>query len=363
MGTAYDATSASAPPFASANEFEQTFQTGERCRLVLENPRGSVHVNGWDRHEVTVRATKRWASSSRERFEGTRVEAERRGDIVVVRTVFDRARFAPNRDTSHERVADLVRALSDLVRGRNFTPAEVVYEVRVPRRANLEIRGVSSDLVVDEVWGSLDITTGSGALTGRALQGSLHVKSVSGDVKIAGKIDALKVSTVSSDVELTGTLAPTGCYQAHTVSGDLTLRVSPDTAASISASGASVKGYCALPYEVSRDCRRPGARQWQGLVNGGGAEIHFQSVSGALRMSPWLNGEASTATAMEQIASPVPAEAPLHTEKTRSSAPDLNLNEFHEESKVMVILRTVERGEMTVDDALRQIDALRPVQR
>lgn len=359
--TAFNPTSATSPEqLESATQFEQTFATGDHCRLVLENPRGRVRVAGWDRPEVSVNATKRWGSSSRERFEATRIEAQHHGDTVVVRTIFDRWLFVPSRETNPDSAAQLVRALTDLTRSRNNSPAEVVYDVRVPQLADLEVKGVSSDLVVEDVRGDLDLSTVSGELTGRALAGSLHMKSVSGDVKIAGQIDAVKASSVSGDIELTGTLSQTGTYQANTVSGDLTLRVRPDTAASICASGVSVKVVCELPHEVTRNAHRPGSRQWEGRVNGGGADVQFHSVSGTLRLIEWLDGSNLPTTDPEQTSSQGFAQAPMQGDELGRSTSESSENDLLDDSEVMAILRALERGEMTVDDALRQIDALRP---
>ena len=194
----------------SETNFERSFPTGEHCRLTLENARGRVRITGWDGSEVQVRATKLHDTSGAARFHATRIEAQQQGDRVTVRTVLDWDLLLGERGLWHELAAEGVQALKELLRN-NATPAEVVYDVHVPRQADLDVKGISSEIVVEDVQGAvhvgsvsgpctlarvqgnLALSTVSGALAGQELAGRLEAKSVSGSVKLAGRLDALEL--------------------------------------------------------------------------------------------------------------------------------------------------------------------------
>jgi hypothetical protein len=131
-----------------------------------------------------------------------------------------------------------------------------------------------------------------------------------------------------------------------------------------------------LACEVTRNRRAPGSREWRGQVNGGGAMIQFQTVSGHLYLArltgvgaaasasaktPESTGQAPNAeSASERDGGPTPGEASAATaeERTDAASPAAESTESSESARLQ-ILRALERGEIAVDEALRQIDALR----
>jgi hypothetical protein len=368
-------------------DFEQTFVTGERCRLVLENVRGRVRVMGWEHPEVWVHASKRRGSCSDACFQATRVEAWQEGSAVTVRTVRDGAWPASAGGLWQDLAAATLHLLESLLH-QGTAPAEVVYEVRVPRQAEVTLAGVSSDLVVEDVQGVLrtrtvsgactvarargnfDLSTVSGRLAGEALDGTLTAKSVSGDLRFAGRLDTLQANSVSGSVELAGPLARAGSYTVTTVSGNATLRVPPDTVASINARGVSLSVTIDLPHAVTQNVRQPGQRQWQGTVNGGGAAVRFNTVSGRLRLAH-LAETSTSASAAQPAPEPVPADAPparpaeaRHpamgvTASAQATAEPPAAEPTGDESAQLRILQALERGELAVDEALRRLEDLR----
>jgi hypothetical protein len=162
------------------------------------------------------------------------------------------------------------------------------------------------------------------------------------------------------------------------VSGDATLRLPPNTGASISVRGVSVAVDGDLAANVTGDRRRPGRRRWEGDVNGGGASVRFQTVSGDLHLlslpdeqttpvpkSPEPAGvapEAVQATPAEPVThgSTQPArEAPVADAPSEADATPASMEQAPDASAQLAILRRLERGELTVEEALEQIEALR----
>ncbi len=377
----------------SAEQVEQLFATGERCRLVVENPRGRIDVRGWDRPEVAVRARKQAGGSSPARVQATRIEMQHQGDTVILRTVLDKQALFGEGVLWQHLAASGIRALEELLRN-NVGPAAVEYDVYVPRSAELSLKGVSSDISIEAVQGEvraatvsgqctlartsgeLKLSTVSGAVAGQELAGRLEAKSVSGSIRLAGTLGSLHASTVSGAIELAGPLASGGTYELHTVSGNATLRLPQDTAASIRAQGVSMGVQSDLPVDVLSNERRPGARRWEGRLGGsGGAFVAFHTVSGSLHLAA-LAGAAETSPVTAQYAPPQSAPAPPRAAEPpqpplravaaapppppeppeHPTAPD---EPAAEETAQMQVLKALERGELTVDEALRRLDALR----
>lgn len=389
---------------------DQTFPTGNHCRVTVDNPRGLIHVVGWDRPEVHVVATK-LRDSSEPRFRATQVVAEQQGNSVFIRTTLEPAAAFPSLDQPQSIAQEVIQAISDFVQQRK--PAAVVYHIQAPRNAMLDLKAISADVdvkdidgavrshavsgnaTIDQVQGDVSLHSVSGNLAAKDLRGRVEVNTVSGDVNLLGRLDAVRVNSVSGSVEVAGPLDPSGSYTFHSVSGNVTLRVPTDTRASISVRGVSADVTTELPVQVVEDTRRPGQRSWRGVLGGGGASISLQTVSGRLRLTPWTSpaatstGPASTASAPSQPTEPTPASPstpaaestpsaasasnPTEASGTSSganeaaSAPAGSTSETTSASAApgangddsLSILRALERGELSVDEALKQLAALR----
>jgi hypothetical protein len=396
MAEAFDqATESGSERAASEATIERTIRVGEQCRLVVENPRGQIHVTGWDRPEVHLRATKRQNGSSAARFNATRIEVSHDGNTVSARTVLDGSPPLFDRGAWGDLVAEALRSFTEFIRNTAM-PAEVIYDIQVPRHADVELKGVTSQIwvedvrgivhansvsgaeVVDQVQGDLTLSTVSGSITGRRLDGYVDAKSVSGGIRLEGRLEVLKANNVSGSMELVGPLAAKGSYDFHTVSGSLTLRVPLDTSASISARGVSMAVTSELPCQVLRDARGPGSRQWQGRLNGGDAAVHVNTVSGHLYLAQLTEaalGSASIPVGQTPVpeASIIPSETeaearprepdaeqspPPEPTSPEADAPAAETTESAESAQLR-ILRAIERGELDVEEALKQLDSLR----
>jgi Putative adhesin len=371
MPMAFDQPAAGAASPGAGATFEQTYATGETCGLVIENPRGRIRVTGWDRPEVYVRATK-LPDSSLARYNATRIEAQQQGNSVYLRTVLDPTGQFSDRGSFQEVAAELVRAVAELMRNQN-KPAPVEYEVRVPVQASLSLQSVSGDVVVEEVQGQVrahtvsgncaasraqgdvELRTVSGELDGRDLSGRLDAESVSGDVTIEGQFDAVRAKSVSGSLDLAGPLAPSGSYDFHSVSGNVTLRVPPETGATIDVRGVSADVFSQLPCEVRHQVRRPGHVEWHGCLNGDGATIRYRTVSGHLRLLPLEAAAAATPATVTTAAIADPPAAPANPGEP-DPAP---VTTADADAEQLGILHALERGEISVEDALRRLEERR----
>jgi hypothetical protein len=218
-------------------------------------------------------------------------------------------------------------------------PCRVDYVVKMPRNSTLRVRGVSNTVLVDGFSGDFDFQTVSGDLTLQNLTGPLQLKTVSGKIFARNLTGKLNLTTVSGDMEaresqLSAVQASTtngnlgfqtalleGPYRFNSVSGNVALVLPPEARCSAEIQSVSGKIATALPVST----RSLGHGRQVVDLQGGGALVTVQSVSGNLRLS---------STGDAQSTGNVPP----------AKAVDRR-----------VILERLERGEIKPDEALAQM--------
>ena len=122
---------------------------------------------------------------------------------------------------------------------------------------------------------------------------------------------------------------------------------------------------CALPHTTVSSEMRPAFSSWQGAINGGGAPVNVRTVNGRLRVASAL-GDTPAAPAASSAQTARPAE---RSSDAASAAPAASFGSAAApaassaeparpaERSTMDILRAVERGELTVDDAMKAMSA------
>ncbi len=158
-------------------------------------------------------------------------------------------------------------------------PTDLV--LRIPRRAEIDVTGVSSDIRIDGAGGAtLSAETVSGDVEARGEVERLELTAVSGDVEFAGRALRTTVENVSGDVELDGL---EGELEVSLVSGDVFL----DGGAFDLGRFESVSGTLELSMEV-RDGGRLSVETMSGDVDlalpaGQAGEFRAQTFSGDIR--------------------------------------------------------------------------------
>lgn len=362
---------------SSTNEYRWQFEVTPPARVTLTNPRGEIRVVGWDRPVVAIRAVKLLDNPTRLR--ATRVVAEAHGNEIVVRTITDQISRLIESGVLQGVAADVIQAIADLV--SIGTPAPVAYEVQVPHQTDLEINGVSCQVRVDGVAGTAHVRTVSGEIRLHDLRGDLDVNSVSGDqdarnlsgratansvsgrIELAGSVTDLRAKSVSGGVTYAGSLDPSGHYLFNTVSGSVNLEIPPDSRADFSAQGVNLNVHPDLPQIHGQSNRAPGRSQWSAEMNGGGAPVRFQTVSGDLRIRALtmvrpptaIPNPAPAAEPSAAPAGPPPATETPPAPPTGQTVPD----QTAAEDAQMKVLSALQKGELSVDEALARLEGLK----
>ena len=292
--------------------------------MKLSNIRGSVAISLGNEDTISITAVKHLNSGNADR---TEVDIHQEDDGLVVV------------ETRHDKINGFLSL---------FKPCKIDYTVTVPKNCSVELNCVSSRVRIQGLEGEFRLNTVSGALEISDLSGLTKAVSVSGAIKVqnlsgildggtvSGKIRVMEshipemdISTVSGSAIVQTPLID-GPYVFKGVSGNVTMIVPEETGCV--ARTKSVSGRLQTSLPISKD-RRYGPR---GLaeIQGGGPEIVYKSVSGSLKILTSEDDKPQTV----HVASPVGVH-------------------HHRKASRMDVLEEIERGELSVDDALDKLNA------
>ncbi|NJD58283.1 MAG: hypothetical protein C3F13_00975 [Anaerolineales bacterium] len=325
----------------SDETIDKTFQVTDPARFVISNVRGLITIQPGEAGSIQVRAELHSSVDSDKNY----VEMIQDADGTVrVETRSSTGFFGFH--SHHPRVD---------------------YFVRVPQGIHLEASCVSSNLKVSELEGAFKLKTISGDIDLVGISGPLKLGAVSGDItgsRLSGVLDldtvsgrarltdssfpSADASTVSGDL-LLQTAISEGPYLFSSVSGDVKMIVPPDSRCSVELNSVSGSIRSSLPATA--------ARMGHGLkvtqIQGGGTSVRLKSVSGGVSIETEgvpATAVPSTEPAMESTfpsIPPIPPIPPIPLDPGQP-APEPPA----EQLSTSEILQRIERGELTVDEAI-----------
>jgi DUF4097 and DUF4098 domain-containing protein YvlB len=160
-------------------------------RVVLDNINGNLSLKGEDGGDVKVSGRRTIRSFSRNDAERANqqssVHVDRQGDLLVIRA-------------------------DDPNSGSRMLSVTTDLDITLPRNIDLEARGRSGDLTIDDMGGSVNVTSG---------RGDLRLTNIGKDVKIESSRNGLiRASGVKGNVDLEG---HGGDVQIDNVQGQVTV--------------------------------------------------------------------------------------------------------------------------------------------
>lgn len=179
---------------AEGTSFEKKIPVDPHGVVDISNVAGKIEVSAWDNPEVEVR-----------------------GEIGP---------GVDKVDVTTERGRTSIRVY---VPNHTFRSASADLRIRVPRDSELDISGVSAEVVTSDVEGTLQVKTVSGDVKADVYGRSAEIKTVSGDVVLRGRgrgssFSDVHISTISGNIRVDRT---GGDLEATSVSGDMTIRLEP----------------------------------------------------------------------------------------------------------------------------------------
>ncbi|WP_167285215.1 DUF4097 family beta strand repeat-containing protein [Marilutibacter alkalisoli] len=279
-------------PALAATPIDETRPLDPRGRVEIDNLKGSIDVQAWDRNEVKITGTlgegveKLDVSGTPSRLK-IKVQYPNRGKVGLFGGS-DRAEpsqlllMVPLR-------ADLeIDSVSADIKVSGVAPSELSIDTV---SGDVDVAGAPDSIDVDSVSGDItlvvnsrkaDVETVSGdiRLRGR-LDGEVSIETVSGDAEVRvleSSLRRLTGSTVSGDIDASTALAGNGRIKLETVSGDVDLRMPRNLSASVR--GKSFSGSLRAPgADILRPRHGPGASFTHTYGDGSG-EIVVETFSG-----------------------------------------------------------------------------------
>ena len=246
-----------------------------------------------------------------------------------------------------------------------------VLEIDLPRRATLVVETISADIEVDGLAGDQRYRTASGEVQLRAVTNRIAVEAVSGDIDVvatgeaevsvrtvsgdvalrAGTLRSLQATTTSGDLKVAGRLLGPGPFKIMTVSGDMLLAPAGDVRVEM----ATLSGDLASELDGLTETRR-GHRSLR--VGSGEPLVEFRSMSGDLSVvrPTAVPGRATlSGPAAPDLSAPA-SDTPTERMPTGTPANDAIVTAY--EDARLRILRSLERGEIEVEEASLRLEAL-----
>jgi DUF4097 and DUF4098 domain-containing protein YvlB len=161
-------------------------------RVVLDNLRGNLALKGEDAGDVKVTGRKTIRAFNRadadRAHQQSPIHVERQGDLMVIRA-------------EEPRSTHMLSVTTDL-------------DITVPRGLNIEARGRSGDLTIEDVAGTVDISNGRGDVRLNAIGRDVRVESsrsglirasdVKGNLDLEGRGGDLQIENVQGQVTING---------------------------------------------------------------------------------------------------------------------------------------------------------------
>jgi len=236
-------------------KFEQTYPLNRNGRVNVSNINGSITIEGWDRNEVRLEATK--IADSRETMAMLELKIDSQPDSFCVET-------------------ELQPGTYNDVSGRSKNRRlEVQFKLWVPKGAVLnEIGAVNGPVSVSDFTNVTKVSAVNGPIMANNLRGTVKLSTVNGEVRVGfERLDA--GTSVALD----------------TVNGRVNLEVPSDVNATIKADSlnGSITNDFGLPVKKGKYV----GRNLHGRIGSGDVQIKLSAVNGGLTIGRKRDGKPS----------------------------------------------------------------------
>lgn len=292
--------------------FEKTLALAKGGRVEVRNVSGDIEVETWDRGEVRIEALKVSRASTqekaRENAQKVRIEVQEKDGLLLIQTDYPKLSIKGlNVSVSfHLRIpseasikaksisgdvtlraiggkaeAETVSGDAEVVKAGQGVKAESVSGNITVTDAPKGVYGksVSGNIHVRSTAGNVELHTISGDIKAESGEGDVEAESVSGEVELVGLVKAsvVKVKSLSGTIVYEGDILAGGRYAFKAHSGNIRLRIPPDSAFDFEASTFSGDIHTEFEILASGKISR---KEIQGMVNGGGADVSLKTFSG-----------------------------------------------------------------------------------
>jgi hypothetical protein len=266
-------------------------------------------------------------------------------------------------------------------------------------RGKISLESVEGDISASRVHGETIVTSVNGSANVTEAEGTLTAQTTNGDIHVhRSQLRRFHLNTMNGDVQIATPLTIGEHYFCRSTNGDIRLTVPPDAAFVLQMKTVNGDVRCDLPHETVNGSRR----NRQVRVNGGGATVELETTNGGVTVSSegsrdrehghehahhTHHHQAPTAPSITMPAmpvtppmpvvppiSPVPPIPPVPNEGNVidlthlsdlddlsgfAEAPAENNSGEPSSDTTLDVLAKLESGELTVDEAMERLEAIR----
>lgn len=228
---------AASPASASGRTFDQTYPLLSGGIFSLSNVNGSVHVVGWDRNEVEVRAVKTALHNPAD-LDRVQISVQSDGERLAVSTHYPQG---------------------------SGVEVMVEYHIRVPYHVQLAgVETVNGDVHVDGISGVGTLNSINGSVEVLDSDGRFNARTTNGDVRLQLK-----------------RLPPGASMHLFTVNGSIVLSLPAGAGAEIDVANRNGDFHSEFPL---RTLSAYDPQRFRGQLGNGGGEILMSTVNGGIRL-------------------------------------------------------------------------------
>jgi hypothetical protein len=175
--------------------------------IELDTFDGAIEIHSWERDEVEVEIEKR--AMEQQLVDDMQVTAEQQGNRIFIKVA------GPSRADEFEGVQI----------GVHFSPSARL-RVVVPRNSRVTALSRDGSLTVEDVSGTLKLTTNDGSVRASRVSGEITVRSGDGSIRLDRADGKLDLETDDGSITLEGRPS---ALRVRTMDGTIRLEMQPDT--------------------------------------------------------------------------------------------------------------------------------------
>ncbi len=223
--------------------------------IYLENSNGRIEVNSWDREEVEIIAFKKVRAGDRD--EAQRLLDKLEIDVSTSGNEVEIITETPNKYRNSG-------FFSWLFGGGWNESYSVQYELRVPRKVEMNLKTTNGTVRIEDVSGRFSLKTTNGKIVADKISGVIRCKTTNGPIKVF-------LEEVTSDDEM----------RFHTTNGSITVYLPEDFGGEVDLKTTNGSIQTDFPLQVKSGYSKKSIR---GLINDGIGSIECRTTNGSIRL-------------------------------------------------------------------------------
>jgi DUF4097 and DUF4098 domain-containing protein YvlB len=244
--------------FASTarDTFKKNVNFKEGGFLSLSNSNGNVEIISWDKDEVEIVAYKEVKAKDRETadnlMERLEIDIRESDDEIIIETHFPKGSSGGG--------------FFGWLFGKGGVSFSVEYEIKVPKKIDLNIHTTNGGIRVEEISGRLRIESTNGKINAREINGLTRCKTTNGSIRV-------EFDEVSDGDEMT----------FRTTNGSIKLYLPEDYGAD-DVELKTTNGHIDSDFPMSGSSGRKSKKRFRGSINEGNRELSCSTTNGNIHL-------------------------------------------------------------------------------